>query len=391
MNPKNDITRLLSLVPKNNESVDWNGIFDTGFGIYLSKMADTPQNPEYHGEGDVLSHTKAVCNALIQLDEYKTASEEDKEILFLSALFHDVGKIRCTKTEDGQIVSPHHSAVGGVMTREILWRIFGLCGSEEKRALREAVSFLVRYHSYPPFAMKDENAPYKLLKISSNGLLAKGFSLDKLCILEKADVLGRISKGKDDYLERIAYCKLLSEDTGCLHSPYPFPDAYSKRAYFRKQTSRPEQQLYNSSWGEIILMSGLPGTGKSTWIENNCPHLPIVSLDDIRKKLGISPTDKQGPVVAAAHEKAREYLRKKQPFVWDATSITYDLRSKQISLFEQYGASVKAVFLETDFDEEIKRNAQRKDSVPVPVIEKMLSRLEIPEAFECESVTWNIT
>ena len=305
MKPDKDIIHLLSLVPKRGEAINWDGISDTTLGIYLSKMADTPQNPEYHGEGDVLSHTKAVCASLIELDEYKNASDEDREILFLSALFHDIGKIRCTKMEGGKIVSPHHSAVGGVMTREILWRNFGLCSTKEKRDLREAVSLLVRYHSYPPHAIKDDNATLKLLRISSNGLLVKGFSLDKLCTLEKADVLGRISSDKDDYLDRIAYCRLLSEETGCLLSPYPFPDAYSRRAYFLERTARPEQALYNSSWGEIILMSGLPGTGKSTWIKNNHPNLPVVSLDDIRKGLGISPRGNQGPVVAEAHERAR--------------------------------------------------------------------------------------
>jgi predicted kinase len=117
----------------------------------------------------------------------------------------------------------------------------------------------------------------------------------------------------------------------------------------------------------------------------------MVSLDELRLRLHISPTDKQAPVVAAAEEEAREFLRKKQPFIWNATCITGEIRSKQIALFEQYGASVRTVFLETEWEEELRRNAGREAVVPVPVIEKMLSRLEIPERHECERVEWEIT
>jgi predicted kinase len=249
----------------------------------------------------------------------------------------------------------------------------------------------VRYHSFPPFAAQAKNAERRLLSIASNGELAKNFSIARLCLLERADVLGRVCKDESDYLERIEYCGLLAEEVGCLHAPYSFQSDYSKRAYFLGKTDWKDQQLFNDTWGEVVLLSGLPGTGKDTWIEKNCPELPVVSLDEIRKRLKISPTDNQGAVVARAHEQAKEYLRKKQPFVWNATSITAQLRSKQISLFEQYGASVKTVFLETDWEEELIRNANREAEVPKEVIEKMLSKLELPERFESEKVVWEIT
>lgn len=72
----------------------------------------------------------------------------------------------------------------------------------------------------------------------------------------------------------------------------------------------------------MILMCGLPGTGKDTWIGKNHPELPVVCMDDIRRQMGIKPTDNQGQVVQAAREQARVYLRAKQPFIWNATGIT---------------------------------------------------------------------
>ena len=48
---------------------------------------------------------------------------------------------------------------------------------------------------------------------------------------------------------------------------------------------------------------------------------PIVSLDAIRRKHKIDPTDKSGNgwVVQTAKEEARIYLRKGQNFIWNAT------------------------------------------------------------------------
>ncbi|MBO7292346.1 MAG: ATP-binding protein, partial [Clostridia bacterium] len=189
-------------------------------------------------------------------------------------------------------------------------------------------------------------------------------------------------------LEKVELCRMVAEEAGCLHGPYSFPNAYSQHAYFTGKTGWRDQDLFCDTWGEVILLSGLPGTGKDTWLSKNLPDLPMVSLDNIRERLRISPNDKQAPVVAAAQEEAREYLRKRQPFVWNATSLTVELRSNQISLFEQYGASVKTVFLETGWEEQLRRNASRAAVVPQPVIEKMLRRLEIPERHECETVLW---
>jgi predicted kinase len=116
----------------------------------------------------------------------------------------------------------------------------------------------------------------------------------------------------------------------------------------------------------------------------------MVSLDLWREKLGISPKENQGAVIAAARDEAKEYLRKKQPFVWNATNISEQIRSAQISLFEDYGASVRTVFLETEWGEEMRRNGERKATVPTSAIEKMLQKLEIPERSESAEVEWKI-
>ena len=382
--------KILRLIPRSGEAIAWGAFEDTPLQPIFSDMARTEQNPEYHGEIDVLSHTKAVCEALVCEPEYINGSEREKTVLFLAALLHDIGKIKCTVREDGVYRSPNHARIGSVVAREFLWRNLGFCGSEEKQQIREAVCQLVRYHSFPPYAVSDSDSERKILKIAANGSLAKDFSLSKLCALERADILGRIAGDTEEGLEKIAYCKLLAEEAGCADRPFPFADAFSERAYFKGKTDWKEQSLFNDSWGEVILLSGLPGTGKDTWIMKNHPELAVVSLDALRQRLGVLPTENQGRVIAAGHEAAREYLRRRQPFVWNATNITAQMRGALISLFEQYGASVRTVFLETDRDEQLRRNAERKEMVPESVIDRMLSKTELPERFESERVCWEI-
>lgn len=392
MNGNNEYNLIESLIPKTTGAgIDWTSFERTKIRSLLAQMSEIKQEKEYHGEGDVLTHTKLVCQALIEDERYQAESDDGKTVLFLAALLHDVGKITRTREENGKILSPKHSLAGSLMAREFLWKELGLCGNERARDIRESVCTLIKYHSFPPYAIREEDAERRLLKIAVCGELAPLFSVKRLCILERADVFGRIAKDKKECLGRVEYCELLAEEIGCLERQYLFPSTYAQRGYFQGRTSWKDQPLFNDTWGEVILLCGLPGTGKDTWIKKNYPNLPMLSLDEIRKELSIPPTKEQGEVVSLAKERAKEYLRKKQPFVWNATNITAGIRGKLISLFERYGASVKTVFLETEWEEEQRRNENRLAVVPQKVIEKMLSKTTLPERFESEIVVWETT
>lgn len=385
-----EFKKIAALVPENGEEIDWLALGKTALAPIFDKMSKTYQNPDYHGENDVLSHTRLVCGELIKQPEYKRGNERDRIILFVAALLHDIGKIACTVEVDGVFKSPHHSSKGAIMARRLLWCELGLCGTPEKQELREAICNLIRYHSFPPYAVNDGDVELKLLKIAANGLLVRDFSIEKLCTLERADALGRVATDTFDVLERVEYCASLAAELGCLTKPYEFASDFSQRAFFKEKTAWREQDMYNDTWGRVVLMCGLPGTGKDTFIKENYSDLPMISLDEIRKELGVSPKDNQGRVVALGHERAKELLRKKQPFVWNATNISLQMREMQISLFEDYGAAVETVFLETDLDEQLRRNQSRDSEVPVSAIERMFSRLSLPERFESERVSWKI-
>lgn len=380
---------LMSLVPtRADDPICWEEFRRLGLGSYFDQMALREQNPLWHGEGDVWRHTQMVCQELLGLNAYQKLPLRQKQEVFLAALLHDLGKIPCTKREEGQWISPNHTAVGARMAREYLRMTCGLGGTKEQLKIRETICNLIRYHSVPTHILEQKNPENRLLKIASNGELAEDFTVELLCILAEADVKGRVYENIEESVETVRLCAQLAEEIGCLQGPYRFPSPYAEYACLSGRNVVLGQDLYDDTWGEVILLSGLPGTGKDTWIREQLEGMPVVSLDAFRKEMGVLATDDQGPVAAAAREKAKEYLRKKQPFVWNATNLTPSLREKQVRLFQDYHASVRIVYLETGWEEELKRNEGRKDAVPQEAIGRMQRKLVLPERFEAHKVEW---
>lgn len=87
-------------------------------------------------------------------------------------------------------------------------------------------------------------------------------------------------------------------------------------------------------------------------------------------------------------ELAKEYLRRHQPFVWNATNISQTMRQQLVALFESYKARVHIVYLEADWRTLLERNNAREEAVPQSAIETMLGKLELPEVHEATHVDW---
>ena len=379
------IDELYKYLPVNGH-IDFELINNEIFNPYVSILKNTMQEPKWHGEGDVYTHTTMVLNELINLCEYKELTEIEKLIVFLSALFHDIGKGVCTKVVNGEITSLNHGVKGSIMLREYLWKDLGLAGTKEYQEFRESICLLVRYHSNPIHVYEDLTK--RVIKLSTNTKLAKFFNIKLLCILSKADALGRISSSDDEHLFNISQMIKEAKKLDCYEKCFEFSDSYTKYQYLTKDNIWPYQSLYNTNLGTIILLCGLPGTGKDTFIKENYPDLEVISLDDVRDTLNIDPSENQNEVYEYAKNKAKDLLRNKKEFIWNATNLTNLVRNKQLNLFHNYKFSVKIIFLETSLDENLKRNKNRVKQVPEKVIYKLLSNINIPEGFEAEDVEW---
>lgn len=359
------------------------GIFDS----LSERMRLTPQPTQWHGEGDVYTHSRMVCKALTESCEYNELSGYHQNLLLTAAKLHDIGKILTTKEIAGTIEAPHHAATGSRMAREYMF-LRGICGTESHMASRELICQLIKYHSFPPHAIDTETAVLKLHRIAANSLLIPDFSIRLLCILAKADMKGRICDDQEFMLDQISLCEELAKEEKCFERCFRFPSDFTMRSYLNGRNVWKNQMLFDDTWGTVYLMSGLPGTGKDTWIRQNLPDIPMISLDEIRKNHKVPPTKNQGFVANIAKEQAKEYLRKHQSFVWNATNITQAMRQQLVALFESYKAGVHIIYLETDWQTLLQRNASREDAVPQSAIEAMLGKLELPEANEAAQVDW---
>ncbi|HEY8959608.1 ATP-binding protein, partial [Chitinophaga sp.] len=162
----------------------------------------------------------------------------------------------------------------------------------------------------------------------------------------------------------------------------------ARMEYLLKTGGSPDYVPFKTAQTPVILMSGLPGAGKDTYIRRHYQQLPVISLDHIRQTMKISPTDKSGNgiVIQAAKEQARIYLREKKSFVWNATNITRQMREQLISLFTAYGAAVTIVYVEVPAAKLLQQNRQREEVVPAAAMERLIRKLEVPTNAEAHEL-----
>ena len=91
----------------------------------MHALIDTPQEPEWHPEGDVWIHTMMVVDAgaKISREEERGLSEQERLQVVLGAVCHDLGKPSTTKVEGGRVRSLAHEEAGREPTRAMLERM----------------------------------------------------------------------------------------------------------------------------------------------------------------------------------------------------------------------------------------------------------------------------
>jgi tRNA nucleotidyltransferase (CCA-adding enzyme) len=105
----------------------------------LVAMHDCPQEPEWHPEGDVWTHTLLVADSAAEIATRDGLAGDDRAVLLLAALCHDLGKPETTVEEGGRIRSPGHAA------REETYRRF-LARIDCPARLASRVVVLCRHH-----------------------------------------------------------------------------------------------------------------------------------------------------------------------------------------------------------------------------------------------------
>lgn len=347
---------------------------------WVRAMEGCVQDPIHHAEGDVWVHTRMVLEELVGMTAWRTLSSEHRQVVYLACLLHDVAKPRTTRIEEGgRVTAKGHSRDGELMARQLLWEL-GLPFS-----VREQVCSLIRHHQVPFFLVERSDAQRVIAEISLSA------RCDLLALVAEADIRGRFCADIDRVLLNIELFRELCAEEGCLSSPRRFASDHSRFVYFRSPSTRsPDVEAWDDSCTELVLMSGLPGAGKDTHVREHFGDWPVVSLDGLRDELEIDPTDNQGRVLQAARERAKELLRRKQPFVWNATNLDKQRRSQILSLAADYHARTRIVYVESPAATLFAQNRGRDAAVPEKVIRRMITRWEVPSPVEAHQVVFSV-
>ena len=158
-------------------ATEWLGHFPE-----IQALVGVPQDPEWHPEGDVFTHTCHCLDALVQLPEWQAADMESRIVYSLAVLAHDFAKPFTTQTvvRDGQtrIISPGHEEAGGPLAESFLERI------NAPIAIRDRVVPLVVNHMAHLHPASDRSVRRLARRLAPE-------TVHSLCLVMTADHHGR--------------------------------------------------------------------------------------------------------------------------------------------------------------------------------------------------------
>jgi predicted kinase len=340
-------------------------------------MARCCQDAAWHAEGDVWTHTKMVCAELTRLEEWSKLTPRDRVLLLFTALFHDSGKPMTSQAHPatGRISSPKHALKGEHLARSVL-RDLG-CDV----ATREEIARLVRFHGRPAHLLEKPEPGHELISLS---WLVRN---ELLYLFALADTRGRTTAEMGRPEEDVHLWRLIAEENRCFDRPYSFANDHARFLFYRQIRPNPHYVPFEAHRCTVTMTSGLPGSGKDTWLAANRPDLPVVSLDDVRADLGVEATDDQGGVIQAARERCRELLRSGRSFAFNATNLLRQTRRRWTDLFAGYEARIEVVYVEPPLAAILERNRRRQRPVPEQVIRDLADRCEPPTWTEAHGLT----
>ena len=137
----------------------------------------------------------------------------------------------------------------------------------------------------------------------------------------------------------------------------------------------------SSDWPDFLMLVGLPGSGKSTYIKKYFnQNLRVHSSDAIREELSgdVNNQNINKQVFDLLHKRVKEDLKNGISCVYDATNISWKRRKAFLESLNGINCWKVCHFIATPYEVCLDRNRQRERVVPDDVIKRMYLNFDIP-------------
>ena len=322
---------------------------------------DAPIFSSWHLEGSIWTHTMMVVSAMQSTAKHHKNIKE----LLVAALLHDVGKVytREVNEEKQKVTFYGHPGFSTFLARDMLNKI----DPELTEKQQQYILYLVNHHQVL-FNLTDSMTDKAFQKLVDKFDNEEGsFLLSDLMLLRDADSIGRIATA-DGALDKGKYNQLEGTLTDNFLN-------YSQEGPTKKDDSP-----------KAVIMVGLPGAGKSSYITEHLANYTLVSRDaqiehlagDMDYNTAFNTVDQKE--VDNLYEQAFSVaIQKKQDLVVDKTNLTHNSRMKSINRLRDNGYSIKINVLMPTLLEVGRRNKQRTGKViPPDVMRRMMTTFEMP-------------
>lgn len=134
---------------------------------------------------------------------------------------------------------------------------------------------------------------------------------------------------------------------------------------------------------KLIMMMGIPGAGKSTWVRQNFPNITPVSRDAIRFALlkeGEEYFAHETEVFEKFTQQTIDSLVANEVTIVDATHLTKSSRAKVLNKVRKFADEIEIIWIDVDLVTAFKQNDMRDGRAWVKhgIIRRMFFSLEEP-------------